>query len=119
MSKRLSIRMFTVLALAVAVGLATAVSPFASASPDGLEKVAEKKAFLDDGRLHSVQDDSPIPDYAFPGIENERVATGVAGFVGTLGVFALGYGLAFVLGRRRGGSRDDPGPTAATAQAPS
>ena len=60
------------------MGLATAVSPFASANPDGLEKVAEDKAFLDEGRLAGVQEDSPIPDYAFPGVENERVATGLA-----------------------------------------
>ena len=93
-------RIFVILALAVAVGLATAVSPFASANPDGLEKVAEKKAFLDEGRLAGIQEDSPTPDYAFPGVENERVATGLAGFVGTLAVFALGYGLAFVLRRR-------------------
>jgi hypothetical protein len=97
---RLSIRIFTVLALALAIGLATAVSPFASASPDGLEKVAEDKAFLDQGRLAEIQEDSPIPDYAFPGVENERVATGLAGFVGTLAVFAIGYGLAFVVRRR-------------------
>jgi hypothetical protein len=88
-------------ALAVAVGLATAVSPYASTSPDGLNKVAEKKGFIDDGKLHSVQEDSPIPGYAFPGIDNEKVAKGVAGFVGTLGVFAIGFGLAYVI-RRRG-----------------
>ena len=93
-------RIFVILALAVAVGLATAVSPFASASPDGLEKVAEKKEFLDDGRLAGIQEGSPIPDYAFPGVDDERVATGLAGFVGTLAVFALGYGLAFVIRRR-------------------
>jgi PDGLE domain len=95
-----STRVFMVLALALAVGLATAVSPFASASPDGLERVAEDKAFLDEGKLAPIQEDSPIPDYAFPGVENERVATGLAGFVGCLGVFAIGYGLAFALRRR-------------------
>ena len=101
----MKMRIFVILALAVAVGLATAVSPFASASPDGLERVAEKKDFLDKGRLAGVQEDSPVPDYAFPGVENERVATGLAGFVGTIAVFALGYGLAFVLRRReRGGA---------------
>jgi hypothetical protein len=93
---------FIVLALAVAVGLATAVSPFASAKPDGLEKVAEMKAFLDEGKLAAIQKDSPAPDYAFPGVENERLATGLAGFVGTLAVFALCYGLAFALRRRAG-----------------
>lgn len=89
-------RLFTILALAVAVGLASALSPFASASPDGLERVAEDKAFIDDGKLAPIQDDAPIPDYAFPGIENERVATGLAGFVGTLLVFGLGYGIATI-----------------------
>jgi hypothetical protein len=92
-------RLFVILALAVAVGLSTAVSPFASSSPDGLEKVATDKAFVDDGRLHSLQDDSPIPDYAFPGVGNERVATGLAGFAGTLLVFGLGYGIAAVARR--------------------
>jgi hypothetical protein len=95
-----STRVIVIVGLALAVGLATAISPFASSSPDGLQKVAANKAFLDDGRLQSVQEDSPIPGYAFPGIDNARVATGVAGFVGTLGVFALGYGLAYVLRRR-------------------
>jgi PDGLE domain len=96
--------LFTILALALAVGLATAASPFASSHPDGLEKVAEEKQFIDEGRLASLQEDSPIPDYAFPGVENERVATGLAGFVGTLGVFVLGYGLAHVLRRRPRGA---------------
>ena len=51
----------------VAIGLATAVSPLASSSPDGLEKVAEDQGFLDEGRLAGVQEDAPVPDYAFPG----------------------------------------------------
>ena len=103
-------RIFVILALAVAVGLATAVSPFASANPDGLEKVAQKKDFLHEGQLAGIQEDSPIPDYAFPGVENERVATGLAGFVGTLAVFALGYGLAFVLRRRERGNAPPGAP---------
>jgi hypothetical protein len=106
---RLSTKVFVVVALAVAVGLATAVSPYASSSPDGLEKVAEKKAFLADGRLHAIQKDAPIPDYAFPGIDNPRVATGVAGFVGVLFVFGFGSGLAYLL-RRRGPRGAEPSP---------
>jgi hypothetical protein len=104
-------KLFVALAIALAVGLATAASPFASSSPDGLEKFAGDKAFLDQGRLHSVQEDSPVPDYAFPGVEDERLATGLAGFVGTLGVFALGYGLAALLRRRDAPSA----PSATTA----
>jgi PDGLE domain len=107
--RRIPTGLFVAVALALAIGLATAVSPFASPNPDGLEKVADDKAFLDQGRLHSLQEDSPIPDYAFPGVENERVATGLAGFVGTLGVFALGWGVARVARRR------PPGPHGAAA----
>jgi hypothetical protein len=93
------IRIFTILALAVAIGLATAISPFASASPDGLERVAEDKAFIEAGKLAPIQGDSPVPDYAFPGVENGRVATGAAGFFGTLLVFGLAYGVALVARR--------------------
>jgi PDGLE domain len=93
-------KLFVILALAVAIGLATAVSPYASSSPDGLEQVAGDKAFLDQARLHSIQDRSPVPDYAVPGIDNPRVATGLAGFGGTLLVFGLGYGLVVATRRR-------------------
>jgi PDGLE domain-containing protein len=94
-------RWFTILALAVAVGLGTAFSPFASSSPDGLEKVAEQKGFLDRGRPAPVQEAAPLPDYAFPGIEDARLATALAGFAGTLGVFLLGSGVVTVLRRTR------------------
>jgi hypothetical protein len=106
-------RIFVAVALAVAIGLGTAVSPYASSSPDGLEKVAGEKRFLNEGKLHSIQEDSPIPDYAFPGIDDPRVATGVAGFIGTLAVFALGYGLAYAL-RRRDPGRGQWAPSATT-----
>ena len=92
--------LFTILALAVAVGLATAASPFASSAPDGLERVAGDKAFLDRGELAPIQEDAPVPDYAFPGVDDPRVATGLAGFTGTLVVFGLAYGAGAVLRRR-------------------
>ena len=97
--RRVTLLVFVALALAVAVGLGTAVSPWASADPDGLEVVAEEKGFLDDATSNRIQDDSPIAGYAFPGIGNERVATGVAGFVGTLGIFLVVVGLAWLLRR--------------------
>jgi hypothetical protein len=102
--RRIPAGAFVAIALALAIGLATAVSPFASPNPDGLEKVAEQKGFLDQGRLHSLQEDAPIPGYALPGVKDERVATGLAGFVGTLGVFAIGSGLARVVRRRPHGA---------------
>lgn len=99
---------FVALALALAVGLATAVSPFASPHPDGLERVATDQGFAGAGTLHRVQDASPIAGYAFPGIHDPRAATGVAGFAGTLGIFAVGVGIAWALRR----ARRAPGGTA-------
>lgn len=98
---RITTRLFVALALAIAIGLASAASPLASGSPDGLERVADDKGFLGEGRLAGVQEGAPIRAYAFPGVEDERLATGLAGFVGALGVMGMGYGLAAAL-RRRG-----------------
>jgi hypothetical protein len=97
---RPSTKLFAVLALALAVGLATAVSPFASADPDGLERVATDHGFVQKEAPASIQGDSPLPGYAFPGIGDERLATGVGGFAGTLGVFAVALGVAWLLRRR-------------------
>src|SRR3954451_7969969 len=90
-------RIFTIVALAVAIGLGTALPPFASSSPDGLTKVSERTAFAEQGRLPAVQEKAPVPGYAFPGVRDDRVAKGLAGFAGTLGVFLVGYGIAAVV----------------------
>lgn len=88
--------MFVGLALAVAIGLGTAVSPFASPQPDGLERVAEDHGFAGAGTSHAA----PVSDYAFPGLADEKAATAAAGLAGTLLVFALGAALAVTLRRR-------------------
>ena len=90
-------RVFVVLAIAVAIGLAAAVSPFASCSPDGLQRVAENQGFAGHGRDR----DAPISGYAFPGVHDPRLATGLAGFAGTLVAFGAGWGLVTLLGRSR------------------
>ena len=89
-------KLFTIIALAVAIGLATAASPFASTSPDGLNRVADDHAFSDTGKTQT----GPIEGYAFPGVHNERLAKGLAGFTGTVLVFALGFGLVKIARRR-------------------
>jgi hypothetical protein len=94
-------KLLAVLALATAVAIA---SPFASGAPDGLQRVAADQAFVQTGRVAEVQESSPVPGYAVPGVGDRRVATGLAGFAGTLLVFALGYGLAAVATRRVGGA---------------
>jgi len=87
--------------IGLSIALATALlSPLASPYLDGLERVAEDQGFLDRA------EDAPyevLPDYVFPGIQNEALATIVAGLVGTLVVFGLVSGLAWVVRRRRTG----------------
>lgn len=74
--------------------LVAVLSPLASSSPDGLERVAEDKGFI------GLAQEAPfqlIADYVFPGVENEAVATILAGLIGTLVLFGLAYGLAWLL----------------------
>ncbi|MBF7082037.1 PDGLE domain-containing protein [Desulfallas sp. Bu1-1] len=79
--------------------VAACLSPFASPHPDGLERVAEDKGFLEKGEGKEVIT-SPIPDYLFPGIGNESLATSAAGVVGTLLTFGVMYGLAKAVGKK-------------------
>ncbi len=76
------------------------LSPLASSSPDGLERVAEDKGFI------GLAGESPfqiIADYVFPGIGNEALATILAGIIGTLILFGVVYALAWllVLGKKK------------------
>ena len=89
-----------VVGLLVALFLAIAISPFASSSPDGLERVAEDKGFLEKGEGHEAIS-SPVPDYAMPGIENKTLATSAGGAAGTIAVFGLGVGAASLIRRRQ------------------
>ncbi|HEX3051277.1 MAG TPA: energy-coupling factor ABC transporter permease, partial [Aggregatilineaceae bacterium] len=76
----------------IAVGLLIALavafaSPLADSDPDGLERVAEDKSFLDEAK------DAPfeiLPDYTIPFIENEAVTTIAAGVIGVLVVLGIG-----------------------------
>ena len=85
--------------LLVALSLAVFISPFASPWPDGLERVAEDEGFIELAQTQPVIS-SPVPDYTWPGIRDERLATSIAGLVGTLFVCGLGLGLGYLLRRR-------------------
>lgn len=80
--------------LVVSVALAIFVSPFASSSPDGLERVAEDKGFLSVSSGKEIFK-SPLPDYSVSFIKNEKISTSVAGMFGTL----LTFSAAFAIGR--------------------
>jgi hypothetical protein len=97
--------------LIVALGLAFFVSPFASSSPDGLNKVAEDKGFIDTAEDHGL-DDSPLAGYGVEGVDDESVSKGLSGIIGvaiTFGIALLLFGIFHV---RRG--RGEQEPTAAT-----
>jgi len=86
---------YGVLILALFLAL---LSPLASSSPDGLERVAEDKGFMETAREAVFE---VIPDYVLPGVGNEAGATILAGIIGTLMLFGIGYGLAQLLKAKR------------------
>lgn len=90
------IRTFVLAGLVVALLLAGVVSFYASSHPDGLEYVAERAGFLDTAE-DSPAAGGPMADYAVTGVENERLAGGLAGVSGVLVTLvvagAIGYGV--------------------------
>ncbi|MCE2456193.1 MAG: PDGLE domain-containing protein [Dehalococcoidia bacterium] len=64
----------------------TLVAPFASSSPDGLERVAEDQGFMDTAKEAPY---AVIADYVFPGVENEALATVLAGVIGVTVIYLL------------------------------
>jgi len=104
--------------IAAGIGIAlfiTLFSPFASSNPDGLERVAEDKEFIDTAKDPGYE---IIPDYTFPGVENERVATILSGIVGVLIVAAVGFGVGYgmrALARSRADSQPPSTPHSSQA----
>lgn len=68
------------------------LAPFASRLPDGLEWVAMEDGFLQNARGSFYQ---IIPEYQFPGISNEAVATIAAGILGIVMVLSVSIGVAY------------------------
>ena len=75
--------------------IAGVLSLFASAWPDGLERVAEDNGFI--GLADNVRVSLPTPfaDYAFNG--NEGVGTSIAGVLGSVVCFAVAFGIAKIV----------------------
>jgi cobalt/nickel transport system permease protein/cobalt/nickel transport protein len=92
-------RTFLVVGVLVALLLAGVVSFYASSAPDGLDRVAGDHGLAETERAHAAGD-SPLADYRARGVENDRLATAVAGVSGALVVLALFGGLTFLLRRR-------------------
>ncbi len=99
---------FIWIGLGISLLLALLLSPFASSSPDGLEKVAAVKGFAEKGEGGSLWEHAPFKDYRLPGIKNERVSTGIAGLVGTLAVFFIVMGLGNLIRKSPSSSQSPP-----------
>lgn len=96
---RVSFRTLLVTGLAVSVLLGLGISPLASGAPDGLERVAEAQGFAETAGEHGLAG-SPLAGYRLEGFGDEGLGTGLAGVIGVLTTFGLGYGLFAVLRTR-------------------
>ncbi len=93
----MSLWVFVGAGLAVAVLLAVFVSPWASSSPDGLEKVAGDKGFLQKSEEKApAWKGSPMKNYAVPGVKSEKTSTAVSGLVGVVITAAVMLAMAML-----------------------
>ncbi|MET8827844.1 energy-coupling factor ABC transporter permease [Streptomyces sp. NPDC004610] len=108
---RASRRTFLLSGLVVSLLLAGVVSFYASANPDGLERVAEDKGFADSAEEHANAD-SPLADYGVRDIDNARLSGGLAGVIGVGATVVAGGAVFWAIRRRRTG---DDATTASAA----
>jgi len=97
--KRKALWLFIVGGLLVTLALAFFVSPYASSSPDGLNKVAEDEGFDGAAREHAL-DDGPVAGYAVEGVDDAKLSKGLSGIIGVTLTFGLGMILFGLLVRR-------------------
>ncbi len=86
--------------LATSLVLAGFVSFYASANPDGLEKVASDKGIDAKVEDHAAAD-SPLADYGVEGLTNSRISGGLAGVIGVSVTIVAGTGVFWAVRRRR------------------
>ncbi|MBO3458600.1 PDGLE domain-containing protein [Aetokthonos hydrillicola Thurmond2011] len=104
--------------LGIALLMAVFLSPFASQNPDGLDRVAKDQGFDKKELEHPPAKQLPfntifdsytfrfIPGYDKGGLPN-KVATSIAGLVGTLATFGLAWGIGKLAIRGAGSSTND------------
>ena len=116
--KRKSFWMFVVGGLLIASALAFFGSPYASTSPDGLNKVAEDKGFGGSAQEHAL-DGSPLAGYAVEGVDDAKLSKGLSGIIGVALTFGIGMVIFGLIvrrsGRTSGASAGGSGGSASTA----
>ncbi|MFE7116936.1 PDGLE domain-containing protein, partial [Streptomyces sp. NPDC057654] len=95
-----SARRLKLVGLVAALALAGFGSYYASASPDGLEKVAHDKGIDRKAEDHAAKG-SPLADYQVKDVSNVRLAGGLAGVIGVGATLVVGTGVAWTVHRRR------------------
>ncbi|MFB6562301.1 MULTISPECIES: energy-coupling factor ABC transporter permease [unclassified Streptomyces] len=86
--------------LVTALVLAGFVSFYASANPDGLEKVAADKGIDAKVEEHAAAD-SPLADYGVKDVDDARLSGGLAGVIGVGVTVVAGTGIFWSVRRRR------------------
>ncbi|MEV6853590.1 energy-coupling factor ABC transporter permease [Streptomyces microflavus] len=94
-----STRGFWITGLVSAFLLAGFVSFYASANPDGLERVAADQGIDEKVEEHGAAD-SPLADYGVGDIANARLSGGLAGVIGVSGTVVVGTGIFWAVRRR-------------------
>jgi cobalt/nickel transport system permease protein len=97
--------------LAASLLLAGFVSFYASADPDGLEKVATDHGIDKKAEEHAVAD-SPLADYGVKDVDDARLSGGLAGVIGVGVTVVAGTGVFWAVRRRR---TDDASPSDTTS----
>ncbi|AVH58210.1 MULTISPECIES: energy-coupling factor ABC transporter permease [Streptomyces] len=97
---RASHRKVWITGLVTSLVLAGFVSFYASASPDGLEKVATDKGLDKKVEEHAAAD-SPLADYGVKDVSDARISGGLAGVIGVGVTVVAGTGVFWAVRRRR------------------
>ncbi len=103
---RTSRRAFWITGLATSLVLAGFVSFYASADPDGLEKVAADHGIDQKAEEHAIAD-SPLADYGVEDVDDARLSGGLAGVIGVGVTVVAGTGVFWAVRRRRTGDAAD------------
>ncbi|MEV5171533.1 energy-coupling factor ABC transporter permease [Streptomyces flaveolus] len=103
---RTSRRTLWMTGLVTSLVLAGFVSFYASANPDGLEKVAHDQGIDKKAKEHATAD-SPLADYGVKDVSDARLSGGLAGVIGVGVTVVAGSAVFWALRRRRA---DDVSP---------
>jgi cobalt/nickel transport protein len=91
---------FLLAGMLISLAVAGVLSFYASSDPDGLEKVAEDKGFLDTAK-DPINEGSPLADYGIAGIESDRLSVGLSGVIGVFATLAVSALLFKMLARKK------------------